>query len=271
MANHVEIKQQGAVVEIMLNRPPVNAIDYKTSCELYEAFRVLQQDPELRVGIIHGAGERLFSAGWDLKEYAETGDALVESGEYELGPGGLGGLPEFWGLKKPVIAAVNGKAIGGGFEMLLAADLILAAEHAEFRLPEIQLGFLPDGGGIQRLPKRLPYNVAADLMLTGRPFSASEALHYGLVKEVVAADQLLPRARELAQQIAEGAPLALQAMKEVMTSCESLSVEESFSRTRQAWKGDSGLPLLEKMLRSDDYLEGSRAFAEKRSPVYKGC
>ncbi len=270
MNKTVTTEQHGYVLEITLDRPPVNAIDLKTSCDLYEAFALLQQDPELRVGIITAAGERLFSAGWDLKEFADNGDAMVEGGEYDLGPGGLGGMSEFWGLKKPVIAAVNGRAIGGGFEMLLAADLIIAAEHVEFSLPEVKLGFLPDGGGIQRLGKRLPSNIAAELVLTGRSFSASEARSYGLVNEVVPADQLIIRARQLARQIAEGAPLSLQAAKETLSLLQTVDVEESFRLTRQAWKGDSGLPMLEKMLNSEDYLEGSRAFAEKRQPVYKG-
>lgn len=270
MNKSVMIERHNHVLEITLNRPPVNAIDLKTSYALYDAFKVLQDDPEIRVGIITATGDHVFSAGWDLKEFADTGDDIVESGEYDLGPGGLGGLPEFWDLKKPVIAAVNGKAIGGGFEMLLAADLILAAEHTQFFLPEIKLGFLPDGGGIQRLCKRLPYNLATELMLTGRALTAQEAKHFGLVCDVVNPDALLPRARELAHQIAEGAPLALQAMKEVMSAIAPLSDEDAFALTRKAWKGDSGLPIFEKMLRSEDYLEGSRAFSEKRQPVYKG-
>ena len=270
MNKSITIERRDHVLEITLNHPPVNAINLKTSYELYEAFNQLQNDPELRVGIITAAGDRLFSAGWDLKEFSANGDEMVKAGEYDLGPGGIGGLPEFWSLKKPIIAAVNGKAIGGGFEMLLAADLIIAADHVQFQLPEVKLGFLPDGGGIQRISKRLPYNVAAELMLTGRAFTAQEAKHFGLVSEVVTADKLLPRARELAKSIADGAPLSLQALKEVMTKIEDLGVEESFELTRKAWKGGSGMPIFEKMLRSDDYLEGSRAFSEKRQPVYKG-
>ena len=270
MNKSVTIERHDHVLEITLNRPPVNAINLQTSCDLYEAFTLLQQDPELRVGIITAAGERLFSAGWDLKEFAANGDEMVEGGEYDLGPGGVGGMTEFWGLTKPVIAAVNGRAIGGAFEMLVAADLIIAAEHVEFSLPEVTLGFLPDGGGIQRLGKRLPYNIASELILTGRAFSANEAKHYGLVNEVVPAKQLMERAHELARQIAEGAPLSLQAAKETMGALQTLDDEESFRLTRQAWKGGSGLPMLEKMLNSEDFLEGSRAFAEKRPPVYKG-
>ena len=260
----------GKVLEIRLNRPPVNAIDLKTSCDLFQAFEKIQNDPEIFVGIITGAGEKIFSAGWDLKEFVQSGDDMLDSGEYDLGPGGLGGMSEFWGLTKPIIAAVNGKAIGGGFEMLLSADIIIASDHVEFILPEVKLGFLADGGGIQRLPKRIPYNVAAELMLTGRAMKALEAKHYGLVSEVVPFDQLLIRAHEIARQICEGAPIAMQALKEVMSETCHLTDEDTFKKTRQAWKGNSGLPLLEKMLHSEDYLEGSRAFSEKRTPVYKG-
>jgi crotonobetainyl-CoA hydratase len=270
MNKSVQIERHGHVLEITLDRPPVNAIDHRTSCDLYEAFCQLQDDPELRVGILAATGEKIFCAGWDLKEFAAVGDQMIDSGDYDLGPGGLGGLAEFWGLTKPVIAAVNGQAIGGGFEMLLAADLIVAAEHARFRLPEIALGFLPDGGGIQRLSKRIPYHLATELMLTGRPLTAQEARYHGLVCDVVAAADLLPRARALAAQVAEGAPLALQAMKEILARIEPLGIEASFALTRSAWRGDSGLPAYEKMLHSQDYLEGSRAFTEKRKPVYKG-
>ncbi len=262
--------KKGKVLEITLNRPPVNAIDLQTSCDLFEAFKKIQDDPDIFVGIITAAGDKIFSAGWDLKEFAQTGDDMLNTGEYNLGPGGLGGMSEFWGLKKPIIAAVNGKAIGGGFEMLLSADIIIASDHVEFILPEVKLGFLADGGGIQRLPKRLPYNIAAELMLTARPMKASEAKHYGLVSEVVASNQLLSRAHEIAQQICEGAPLAMQALKEVMSETCSLTDEETFKKTRQAWKAGSDLPLLEKMLHSEDYLEGSVAFSEKRNPIYKG-
>jgi crotonobetainyl-CoA hydratase len=271
MSIAVSSVEYGKVVEITLNRPPVNAIDLKTSTQLYNALKDFQDNPQLTVAVLTAAGERLFCAGWDLKEYAEGGSDLVDSGNYDLGPGGLGGLSEFWGLRKPVIAAVNGKAIGGGFEMLLAADLIIAAEHAQFILPETRLGFLPDAGGLQRLAKRLPYNLAVELMLTGRAMDAREAQRWGLVCQVVPAAELRQRSLELAQHVAEGAPLAQQAMKEVLAKTHSLSVEDAFACTRGAWQGSGRLPAYEKMLHSDDYLEGSRAFTEKRQPVYKGC
>ncbi|KJZ14152.1 carnitinyl-CoA dehydratase [Marinomonas sp. SBI22] len=270
MSQSVSCQKIGRVLEITLNRPPVNAINLATSTDLYQAFKRLQEDDDLYVGIITNADCRYFSAGWDLKEFADKGDELMESADYDLGPGGLGGMSEFWGLKKPVIAAVTGSAIGGGFEMLLSADVIIAAKEVEFWLPEAKLGFLPDGGGIQQLPKRLPYNLASELILTGRKLGMEEAKHHGLVSQVLEADQVLAKAHEMAAQIAEAAPLPLQAMKEIMALSVSLSVEETFVQTRKAWKKESDLPLFEKMLHSEDYLEGSRAFSEKRPPEYKG-
>lgn len=270
MSSSVSCQQYGRVLEITLDRPPVNAINLQTSTDLFHAFKTLQEDDELSVGIITNKGSRYFSAGWDLKEFADKGDEMLASADYDLGPGGLGGMSEYWGLKKPIIAAVTGSAIGGGFEMLLSADIILAAKDIEFWLPEAKLGFLPDGGGLQQLPKRLPYNLASELMLTGRKLGMAEAKHYGLVSEVLDADNVLSRAHEVAATIAEAAPLPLQALKEVMAASTALTIEQTFSQTRKAWFGESDLPLFEKMLNSEDYLEGSRAFSEKRSPVYKG-
>jgi crotonobetainyl-CoA hydratase len=270
MSSSVSCKKYGRVLEITLDRPPVNAINLQTSTDLFHAFKTLQEDDELYVGIITNKGSRYFSAGWDLKEFADKGDDLMESSDYDLGPGGLGGMSEYWGLKKPIIAAVTGSAIGGGFEMLLSADIILAANEVEFWLPEAKLGFLPDGGGLQQLPKRLPYNLASELMLTGRKLGMAEAKHHGLVSEVLERDQVLPRAHDVAATIAEAAPLPLQALKEVMAASTALTIEQTFSQTRKAWLGGSDFPLFEKMLNSEDYLEGSRAFSEKRLPVYKG-
>jgi len=270
MSPSVSCQKYGRVLEITLDRPPVNAINLQTSTDLYHAFKMLQEDDELYVGIITNKGGRYFSAGWDLKEFADKGDELMESSDYDLGPGGLGGMSEYWGLKKPIIAAVTGSAIGGGFEMLLSADIILAAKEVEFWLPEAKLGFLPDGGGLQQLPKRLPYNLASELMLTGRKLGMAEARHHGLVAQVLEAYQVLPRAHEMAAEIAQAAPLPLQAMKEMMALSTSLTVEQTFVQTRKAWFGGSDFPLFEKMLNSEDYLEGSRAFSEKRPPNYKG-
>ncbi|MEX2650020.1 MAG: enoyl-CoA hydratase-related protein, partial [Alphaproteobacteria bacterium] len=163
----VTTTRRGAVLDIVLDRPPVNAINKAVSDALYAAFKSLQDDGTLRVATVTGAGERVFSAGWDLKEVASKGSALEANDAAAADPGGFAGITEFWGLKKPVIAAVNGIAVGGGFELALGCDVILAAEHAEFFLPEMQRGFLPDAGAVQRLPRRIPYHVAVELMLTG--------------------------------------------------------------------------------------------------------
>jgi crotonobetainyl-CoA hydratase len=265
----VKTARRGKVLEITLDRPPANAINHATSVALYDAFRTLRDDDGLLVGIITGGGEKFFSAGWDLKEVS-SGAEEARPEDLDLGPGGLGGLTEFFALHKPVIAAVNGYCVGGGFELALAADLMIAAEHAVFFLPEMQRGFVPDAGAVQVLPKRLPPNVAMDLLLTGRRMGAAEAKQWGLVRDVVPASQLMAKAREVADTIAAGAPLAIQALMEVLETLEPLSIAESFARTKRGWRGMSGMTFYERMLRSEDYFEGAHAFAEKREPRWKG-
>jgi crotonobetainyl-CoA hydratase len=261
MTDTVRVERRGQVAEITLDRPKANAIDAVTSRALGEAFLAFRDDDDLRVAIITGGGERIFSAGWDLKAAAEQGEN--ESTDY--GPGGFGGLTELFDLNKPVIAAVNGVAVGGGFELVLACDLIVAAEHAEFFLPEARIGVLADAGGVQRLPRRLPHFIAMEMLLTGRRMSAAEAARHGLVNAVVPAAQVMAKAREFAGTIAAGAPLAVQAIKEVVRGIEAESVEGAF----RAVKGRS-FPLYARLLDSEDHEEGPRAFAEKREPDFKG-
>jgi len=170
-------------------------------------------------------------------------------------------------LRKPVIAAVNGAAVGGGFEIALAADLIIAAEHAHFALPEMIRGFVPDAGALQRLPRRIPYNITVELLLTGRRMGADEAARWGLVSKVVPGEKLMSTANELAEKIAEGAPLAVTALLEVLPAIDRLPLVESFNKMK---RGRSGLPAYERMMVSEDFLEGPRAYAEKRKPVWKG-
>jgi crotonobetainyl-CoA hydratase len=267
MNTEVHIEQHGRILEITIDRAPANAINPGVSKAVYEALSTLQEDDALRVGILTGAGERFFSAGWDLKEIAafDSNEEAVASA-FE-GPGGFGGISEFWGLKKPVIAAVNGMAAGGGFEISLACDLIVAAEHAEFFLPDLQRGFLPDVGAVQILPRRLPYNVAMELLYTGRRMDAAEARQWGLVNRVSAGAELMDTARALALDIARSAPLALQALKEVVPAIYNLPMPEAFAATRP---GNAALPIYQRMLDSEDFMEGPRAFAEKREPVWKG-
>ena len=267
MDTGVRVETQDQIVEITIDRPPANAINPGVSKAIYAALSMLQDDDDLRVGIITGCGERIFSAGWDLKEIAALDDNETAVNSALDCPGGFAGITEFWGLKKPVIAAINGMAVGGGFEIALSTDLVIAAEHAEFFLPEMQRGFLPDVGAVQILPRRVPYNVAMDLLYTGRRMSAQEAQHWGLVCRVCPAAELMSRARALAREVAAGAPLALQALKEVVPAIYNRPLPEAFAATRP---GNSELPIYQKMLMSEDFMEGPRAFAEKRKPVWKG-
>ncbi|MGG4605334.1 enoyl-CoA hydratase-related protein [Paenalcaligenes sp. Me131] len=260
MSHSVQTRQEGAIWWVTLNRPSANAIDCATSQRLYEAFYEYENNTELRVAILTGSGQRFFSAGWDLKAAAE-GEAI----DANHGPGGFGGLTEYFSLSKPVIAAVNGLAVGGGFELALACDFVVAAEHAEFFLPELSLGIIPDSGGVFRLPRRLPRSVALELILTGRRLRAQEALQWGLLSRVTSSDNLLQAAQEFAEQLLHSAPLAQQAVKELLQATEHVSLPEAYALQRQA-----PLPHYRNMLSSDDAQEGIQAFSEKRAPVWRG-
>ena len=166
---------------------------------------------------------------------------------------------------RPDPTRLNGLAIGGGFELAMACDLLIAAEHVEFSLPEMPLGMIPDAGAIQRLPRRIPYNIAIEMLLLGRRMTAAEAHRYGLVNKVVPKDQLMTAARAWADQIAEAAPLAVQTIKEVLRAIECVPLGGAFETMRS---GD--LPVYRVMLKSEDAEEGVRAFVEKRKPVFKG-
>ncbi|MCP4420689.1 MAG: crotonobetainyl-CoA hydratase, partial [Chloroflexi bacterium] len=236
-----------------------NAIDAATSRLMGELFCEFRDDPSLRVAILTGGGERFFSAGWDLKAAAE-GEAI----EGDYGVGGFAGLTELHDLNKPVIAAVNGMAVGGGFELALSCDLIVAADHAQFFLPEIFVGVLADAASF-RLPKRLPRQIGMEMLLTGRHMGAEEARQWGLVNAVVSPDQLLDKARAYAEIIIQAAPLAITAVKEVTRATENLDIEACYALMRSGT-----LPTYEKMLTSEDAQEGPRAFAETREPVWQG-
>ena len=260
MSDPVKTERRGRVLEVILDRPPANAIDVATSVRMGEVFCDFRDDDDLWVAILTGGGERIFSAGWDLKAAA--------GGEHErmdYGAGGFGGITELWDLTKPVIAAVNGLAVGGGCELMLAADLVVASEKAEFWFPEARLGNMADAGAVQRLPRKLPPNVAMELLLTGRRMEAAEAHEWGLVNWVVAPDQVLPKAREVADGLARSAPLSLRAIKELVLGIEGMSVRDAFRVLREG-----RFPAYERMLLSEDHAEGPRAFTQKREPNFTG-
>ena len=259
MSEAVHVVKREQVLEVTLNRPKANAIDAATSRELGRVFAEFRDDAELRLAILTGGGEKFFSAGWDLNAAAEGEDI---DGDYGLG--GFGGLAELPDLNKPVIAAVNGMAVGGGFELALSCDLIVAADHAQFFLPEIFVGVIADAGTI-RLPKRLPYHIAMEMLLTGRRMNAHEAKTWGLVNAVVKSEELLAKARELANTIVEAAPLSIAAVKELSRATEALNIRDSYDKMRSG-----EVKTYEAMLVSEDAKEGPKAFAEKRSPKWIG-
>ena len=257
--NAIRTRVDGGVLEVTIDRPKANAIDFATSRVMGEVFAGFRDDPALRVAIITGGGERFFSAGWDLKA-AAAGEPV--DGDY--GIGGFGGIQELEDFNKPVICAVNGICCGGGLEIALCADIILAADHATFALPEIRSGTVADAASI-KLPKRIPYHVAMEMLLTGRWLDAAEANRWGFVNEIVPADKLMERAWEVARLIESGPPLVYAAIKEVVREAENMRFLDAL---RKITKREFGT--VDTLYSSEDQLEGARAFAEKRDPVWKG-
>jgi crotonobetainyl-CoA hydratase len=255
----IRTTRRGAVLEVTLDRPKANAIDAATSRIMGDVFTAFRDDPELRVAILTGAGEKFFCPGWDLKAAAEG-----EAPDSDYGVGGFGGLQELRGLNKPVIAAVNGIACGGGLELALCADIIFAADHATFALPEIRSGTVADAASI-KLPKRIPYHIAMELLFTGRWFDAEEAAHWGLVNRVLPAADLMDAARAMADDLANGPPLVFAAIKDIVREAEAMAFTDALNRITR-----SQFETVERLYRSEDQKEGARAFAEKRDPVWKG-
>ncbi len=248
----VAVTNQIAVLTI--DRPKANAIDSLTSRAMGEAFVGFESDPAVRVVIVTGAGDRFFSAGWDL--------SAGEDFDVDNGVGGFGGFPDLADRRKPVIAAVNGMAVGGGFEIAMAADLIVAADHAQFFVPEAGLGIIPDAGSV-RLPRLLPAHIARELLLTGRRLPASEAAHFGLVNRVVPITDLLAAARALADEIIASAPLSVAAILDISRRTANMDVAAAMKaiRTFESYRA---------AIDSDDAQEGTKSFTEKRPPIWKG-
>ncbi|HEY3731895.1 MAG TPA: enoyl-CoA hydratase-related protein [Steroidobacteraceae bacterium] len=257
MSDGITTASDGAVLQVTIDRPKANAINLAASRRLNEVFEAFRDDPAQRIAIITGAGDRFFSAGWDLK-----GAAAGEQSDEDWGAGGFGGLNHPRNLDKPIIAAVNGIACGGGFEIVLGTDIIVMEEHARLALPEINVGVLPDAGTI-KLRRRIPYHIAVEFLMTGRWMDAAEAKHWGLANHVVPQGQGLAKASEIARQLAAGPPLLFPAIKQLLRHSEMVAEHQAFAL-------HDSLHAVQQVIRSEDLKEGARAFSEKRPPVWKG-
>jgi crotonobetainyl-CoA hydratase len=257
MTDGIRTVKDGAILEITIDRPKANAIDLKASRRLNQIVSSFRDDPELRIAIITGAGERFFSPGWDLKAAAAG-----EESDSDWGVGGFAGFNYPRNLNKPIIAAVNGIACGGGFEIVLGTDIIVMEEQAKFALPEINVGVLADAGTI-KLRRRIPYHVAVEFLLTGRWMDAAEAKHWGLANHVVPTGQAMTKAREIARQLMDGPPLLFPAIKQLLRHTEMVPEHEAFEL-------HDSLDAVQRVVRSDDLKEGTRAFSEKRKPRWTG-
>jgi enoyl-CoA hydratase/carnithine racemase len=251
----VQYEKRGRIAYVTMNRPAVmNALHPPAHEELDAVWNDFAADPDCWVAILTGAGEKAFSAGNDLKW-------TVQHGLPRMPRSGFAALTSRFDLVKPIIAAVNGFALGGGLEIALACDLIVAADHATLGLPEPKVGLMAAAGGVHRLPRQIPLRIAMGMLLTGRPLSAAEALRYGLVNEVVPKSELMAAATRWAEAIAECCPLSVQASKQAALGGLGLPLDEALGKS---------FPAVNALFASEDAKEGPRAFAEKRKPVWKG-
>ena len=254
----IKYEKRGKIAYVTINRPErLNAIHQPANVEIHHAFSDFRDDPELWVAILTGTGDRAFSAGNDLKYTAEQGRYREPAGDSAA----FGGIATGFTCWKPIIAAVNGYALGGGLELALACDIIIAADHAQVGLPEARVGLVASTG-VHRLPRQIPLKLAMGMMLTGRRLSAQEAHEIGIVNEVVPLADLMPTAERWANEILEVAPLSARASKQMaMTGLDS-PLDIALSRKYSEF---------ERALVSDDFVEGPKAFAEKRKPNWTGA
>lgn len=259
--NFLKVEKKEHITIVTLNRPEVlNAIHPYISLELGHVMNEFEDEPNAWVAIITGAGEKAFSAGFDLKWAAATTVEEQRKAYEEVRKQGASLIRNFR-ITKPLIAVINGLAYGAGFELALSCDLMIAAEHATFCLPEPLVGRIPSGGGIHRLVRYLPYHLAMEILLTRKRITAQEGIQYGFVKKVVPFNQLIDEAEKTANLIMEGSPLAIRTIKQMAIEGLQMSLKEALF---------ANFPLYTKFLQSHDFREGPKAFSEKRKPVWKG-
>ena len=259
--HHILYEKKGRIARVTINRPEVlNALHQPANAEMLDAFTNFRDDPDVLVAIVTGAGDRAFCAGDDLKYQTEHGKPGEPYPGFEKFP--LGGITRDFTCWKPIIGAVNGLALGGGMELALACDILIAAEHAKFGLPEPRVGVVAGAGGPFRLPRQVPHKIAMGMLLTGRHITAQEAYRLGLVNELAPADKLMQTAESWAKEILDGAPLSAAASKQMALQGLDMPLEQGLNAEFSEYR---------KAMASEDYVEGPQAFVEKRRPRWKGA